>query len=387
MAEQQLKRVLSRFDATVLGLRRHDRLGMGQFSPAHGFRSPGLAARRWRSSSAPSAIIVIGLTYAELSSALPYAGGEHAYTERAFGRLASFVCTWAIIFGYVAVVAFEAIALPVAVTYLIPEFKIYPLWDIADYTVHASEAALGAIGAIFITILNIIGIRLAARVQAAVVILLLAAGVVLLAGGVFHLDQISAEAPMWLGFGGVFSVIIMVPFLFVGFDVIPQSAEEIGGSMRGIGKALVVSIIAAVLFYLLIVFSVGLAPLDPDNVNIATADAAGAWWQSKTAAGLCHHRRHWRHIDELERISHRRQPGVVRHGAVWSVAEIFERGASAVWHAMDGHCIDRRPFCDCTAIRSQRFGVGRERRRIWHCHRLCFRRGGVCLFTHQGARP
>lgn len=285
MAEQQLKRVLSRFDATVLGFGAM--IGWGWVILAGAWISlAGVGGATLAFVIGAIAIIVIGLTYAELSSALPYAGGEHAYTERAFGRLASFVCTWAIIFGYVAVVAFEAIALPVAVTYLIPEFKIYPLWDVADYTVHASEAALGAIGAIFITILNIIGIRLAARVQAAVVILLLAAGAVLLTGGVFHLDQISADTPMWLGFGGVFSVIIMVPFLFVGFDVIPQSAEEIGGSMQGIGKALVASIIAAVLFYLLIVFSVGLAPLDPENVNIATADAAGAWWRSETAAGF-----------------------------------------------------------------------------------------------------
>ncbi|MEZ5892279.1 MAG: amino acid permease [Parvularculaceae bacterium] len=82
------------------------------------------------------------------------------------------------------------------------------------------------------------------------------------------------------------AVIITVPFLFVGFDVIPQSAEEIGGPTREIGQALILSIIAAVVFYMIIVFSVGLAPLDPDAIEIATADAAGAWWNSKTAASF-----------------------------------------------------------------------------------------------------
>ena len=285
MADKQLKRVLSRFDAAVLGFGAM--IGWGWVILAGTWISQaGVGGATLAFVIGAIAIIVIGLTYAELASALPVAGGEHAYTERAFGNVASFICTWSIIFGYIAVVAFEAIALPVAVTYLVPEFKIYPLWDVADYTVHASEAALGAVAAIVITILNIIGIRLAVRVQAAVVLLLLAAGAVLLAGGVFHTDLIRDDTPMWFGFAGVFSVIIMVPFLFVGFDVIPQSAEEIGGAMRDIGRALVYSIIAAVLFYLLIVFAVGLAPLDPATVNIATADAAGAWWQSKNASAF-----------------------------------------------------------------------------------------------------
>ena len=285
MAEKQLKRVLSTFDATVLGFGAM--IGWSWVILAGAWISQaGLGGATLAFVIGAIAIIVIGLTYAELASALPFAGGEHAYTERAFGPTISFICTWSIIFGYVAVVAFEAIALPVAVTYLVPEFKMYPLWDVADYSVHLSEAALGAVAALLITVLNILGIRLAVRVQAAVVLLLLAAGVVLLAGGLLHLDRIPDDTPMWFGLGGVFSVIIMVPFMFVGFDVIPQSAEEISGAMGDIGKALVFSIVAAVLFYLLIVFAVGLAPIDPGSVDIATADAAGAWWQSKSAAAF-----------------------------------------------------------------------------------------------------
>ena len=47
-------------------------------------------------------MIVIGLTYAELASALPFAGGEHVYSQRALGSVASFICTWSIILGYVS---------------------------------------------------------------------------------------------------------------------------------------------------------------------------------------------------------------------------------------------------------------------------------------------
>ncbi len=285
MADKQLKRVLSRFDAAVLGFGAM--IGWGWVILAGTWvANAGVGGAALAFVIGSTAILVIGMTYAELASAMPFAGGEHAYTERAFGPTISFVCTWSIIFGYVAVVAFEAIALPVAVVYLAPSFKAVPLWEVAGYQVHLSEAALGGVAAIAITALNILGVRIAARVQAAVILLLLAAGALLLTGGLFHPGDIPTDVPVWKGFGGVFAVIIMVPFLFVGFDVIPQSAEEVSGPSRDIGRALIISLVMAIAFYMLIVFSVGLAPLDPENVDIATADAAGAWWKSEKVAGF-----------------------------------------------------------------------------------------------------
>ncbi|GAB4533462.1 MAG: hypothetical protein Tsb0010_14120 [Parvularculaceae bacterium] len=151
---------------------------------------------------------------------------------------------------------------------------------------HASEALLGGVAAIAITALNILGIRLAARVQAAVVLLILAAGALLAAGGLLHADRIAQHVEVWKGLAGVFAVIIMAPFLFVGFDVIPQSAEEITGDMRDIGRALVTAIALAVAFYMIIVFAVGLAPFDKSASTLATADAAGAWWNSPKASAF-----------------------------------------------------------------------------------------------------
>ena len=69
-------------------------------------------------------VILIGLTYAELASAMPLTGGEHVYSYRALGMGASFICTWAIILGYVSVVAFEAVALPTVVEELFPNYKV-----------------------------------------------------------------------------------------------------------------------------------------------------------------------------------------------------------------------------------------------------------------------
>ena len=83
-----------------------------------------------------AAILLIGLTYAELASALPFAGGEHVYSKRALGSGASFICTWGIILGYVSVVTFEAVALPTVLDSLMPGLDKVFLWQIAGWDVY-----------------------------------------------------------------------------------------------------------------------------------------------------------------------------------------------------------------------------------------------------------
>ena len=69
------------------------------------------------------AIVFVGLTYAELASAMPHAGGEHVYAHKAYGANYSFICTWAIVLAYTATSAFESVALPSVVTYVFPNFN------------------------------------------------------------------------------------------------------------------------------------------------------------------------------------------------------------------------------------------------------------------------
>jgi amino acid transporter len=108
------------------------------------------------------AVILVGLTYAELASAMPQAGGEHVYSKRALGDTASFICTWAILLGYVSVVAFEAVALPTVADYLLPGFSRGYLWTIAGWDVQFTWVLLGVVAAIVMTGINILGIRTAA---------------------------------------------------------------------------------------------------------------------------------------------------------------------------------------------------------------------------------
>lgn len=223
-------------------------------------------------------VLFVGLTYAELASAMPKAGGEHVYSKRALGSAASFVCTWAILLGYVSVVAFEAVALPTVTDYLLPGFSRGYLWTIADWDVELTWVLVGVGAAIVMTAINIVGIRTAARLQLIATVLILLVGILLLTGGMLN-GSTENMAPLFNdGAKGFLGVLIMVPFMFVGFDVIPQSAEEIDISFQDIGKLLMVSIAMAVVWYIAMIWAVsaGLASAARESSSLPTADASAA---------------------------------------------------------------------------------------------------------------
>jgi len=80
----------------------------------------------------------------------------------------------------------------------------------------------------------------------------------------------------------------MVPFMFVGFDVIPQSAEEIDLPFAAIGQLLVVSILLAILWYALVIGAVAMALPESERTLSAlpTADAAAALFNGSWAGQL-----------------------------------------------------------------------------------------------------
>lgn len=221
------------------------------------------------------AILLISLIYAELASALPFAGGEHVYSERALGSGASFICTWGIILGYASVVTFEAVALPTVLDSLIPGLDKVYLWQIAGWDIYLSWVLVGVLGAAIMTVVNVLGVRMVALVQSVVVIAILLVGVLLVSGAVVTGD-ISNMQPLFKdGVAGITLVLVMVPFMFVGFDTIPQVAEEVDLPFRDIGVVLITSVAMAIVWYGLIILAVGLV-LDPTAINASTTVTAEA---------------------------------------------------------------------------------------------------------------
>lgn len=225
-------------------------------------------------------ILFISLTYAELASAMPKAGGEHVYTLRALGPTWSFVCTWSLLMAYSTVCIFEAVALPTAVEYLVPAIRIKELWVIEDSAVDLGFVLLGIAGAVTMTGINFVGIRTAAIVQTVITGVIVFSGVVLMVGAAAFGTEESLHPFIGIPATGILVILIMVPAYMVGFDVLPQSAEELNVPLQRVGRLLVISVAVAVIWYVLIAIAVASAM--PRNVlstsPMATADAASALW-------------------------------------------------------------------------------------------------------------
>jgi APA family basic amino acid/polyamine antiporter len=220
-------------------------------------------------------VSLVGLTYAELTAALPRAGGELGFTYVALGPAWSWWCGWWLAFAYVGICAFEAVAIGTVLTSVAPQVRGSPAYSLAGSPVYAPALIVGPTMALVIGAVNWRGTKLSAGLQWAATAGLLAVGVSLfLAAGVR--GEVTNLEPRFLGWHGVLSALTVTPFLFVGFDVIPQAAEEIRIPRRQIGSVILFSIVLAAAWYSLVQLSVGVGlPFEEHAVaDLPTAAAA-----------------------------------------------------------------------------------------------------------------
>lgn len=227
-------------------------------------------------------LLLIGLIYGELTAALPLAGGEFVFVYRAIGKKTAFLTGWIMALAYLSVAAWEGIALATAINYLLPIPRIGPLWEIAGYEVYLSWALVGMIGAAVLMVLNLIGSRTAILFQVMATMAIMAIVLIMVLGGIFYGSRDNVGDVFTSGRGFSY-VLLMVPAMLIGFDVIPQSAEEMNLEKRDIGRMIVVCIIISVVWYCLLILGIGLAA--PEEVRssgiIPVADIAAYAFRSR----------------------------------------------------------------------------------------------------------
>ena len=250
-------------------------------------------------------IFFVGMTYAELTAAMPQCGGEHVFSYRAMRATGSFICTWMIVLGYVSVACFEACAFPTIITYLWPGFLKGYMYTVAGFDIYASWLITAIVIAFLIMLINIIGAKTAAILQTVLTCIIGGAGILLIVasvinGTVDNLDgQIFAGSTTGVNIKAIIGVAAMSPFYFIGFDVIPQAAEEINVPPKKIGNILILSVVLAVIFYAFVIIAVGFV-MNPGDIiasqeatGLVTADAMAAAFNTKIMAkviivgGMC----------------------------------------------------------------------------------------------------
>jgi APA family basic amino acid/polyamine antiporter len=176
-----------------------------------------------------------GLSYAELSSFIPRAGGEYYYAQRAFGDRVAFLVTWLLLAGLALVSATVALGFAGYFNALLGTPPV--LTAVAAIAVSTGLLVYGiresAWFAGFCTVLEVIGLL-------AIIVL-----------GVPHLGSVDLfDAPH--GAGGVASAAALIFFAYIGFEEIVQLSEETRDPTRTIPRALLLSIVVTTLLYVLV---------------------------------------------------------------------------------------------------------------------------------------
>jgi amino acid transporter len=213
-------------------------------------------------------MIPIGLCYAEMTPAMPVAGGAVAFTTRAFGTLPSFIAGWFIVLAYINILPWEAIYINDVLGLIFPVLKSgEPLYVLGGAGIYPKAIIVGIILSCAIITINWVGANVAVKIQTFCTTLILIAGIFVIVFGLLKADfanflpvHTDILGKGQSGFGaGLLAVLAMAPFFLAGFDTIPQGAEEgsSGLNFKNLGKVLLGSVLSAGLFYCIIIASVG----------------------------------------------------------------------------------------------------------------------------------
>ncbi len=201
-------------------------------------------------------MVVIAFSYAYLVPKFPKAGGEFTFTKNCFGKNPAYICGWFLVAAYLTNVPMNSTAIGLIVDGIDGSADILKFgfhYQIAGFDVWMGEMIFAMSILLLFGFLNIIGVKKAGFIQT-----VLAATLAVCAFTLCITGLVSAKAkginmtPIWgfdktvaiaakattenindfahTGTQGVISAILatfaIAPWAFVGFDTIPQAAEE-----------------------------------------------------------------------------------------------------------------------------------------------------------------
>ncbi|QRP63115.1 amino acid permease [Rhodanobacter sp. FDAARGOS 1247] len=215
------------------------------------FLTPGVVAQRTESGLwlllmwvAAGLLTLLGaLCYAELGARRPHAGGTYVYLREAFGPLAGFLFGWTMLL--VIYSGSSAAVATIFASYAAPLFGLSAAWSL--------PLTIGAL--VFVTGINLFGIRLGAQIQNLFALLKLLAVAVLVACGLFFAgaghQQVLAADPARHGVGFI-GAALPVLFAYSGFTYLNNLAGEVREPQRTLPRALALGMGLVIVAYVLV---------------------------------------------------------------------------------------------------------------------------------------
>lgn len=209
-------------------------------------------------------MILIAISYGFLIKSFPVSGGELAFALVGFGRTHAFFCGWFLTLGYACIVALNASATALLFRNLIPEVVQQGyLYTVAGWDVYLVEVLISMAALVVFAILNIRGAALSGRIQFIACVIMLIAVAAIFIGVVTNqavtLDNAMPAFPTGVNpLAAIIAIVAIAPWAFIGFDNVPQAAEEFDFPPGKALRLIIFAILAAVLLYATMVAAVAL---------------------------------------------------------------------------------------------------------------------------------
>ncbi|MGO2869596.1 MAG: APC family permease, partial [Staphylococcus equorum] len=171
----------------------------------------------------------------------------------------SFFSSWFLTFGYICVVALNATAFSLLIKFLLPDIlETGKLYTIAGWDVYITEILIASLLLIVFMFIAIKGASVSGSLQFYFCVAMVITILLLFFGSFFgnnfsfeNLQPLTNEKEGW--FTSIIMIVAVAPWAYVGFDNIPQTAEEFDFAPNKTFKLIVYSLLAAAFTYVLMI--------------------------------------------------------------------------------------------------------------------------------------
>lgn len=208
---------------------------------------------------------LIGLVYAELTSAFPKIGIDVSITFLGLGEIPALIVSWCVLYLWLSFILVEAIMFPIILGNLGFDIPVFgEMYSVLGTPVMFSNVLIAILFNAFFAFINYRGIQLAGWVQTAAVAILTLAAIFFCGSGITLGDSSNAQ-PLFTTAAGLTTVMLMVPGFMSGFNAIPQAVEETSVKPKTVGRLVLYTVWGSAIFYILII--VGLAFAMPESAR------------------------------------------------------------------------------------------------------------------------
>ena len=203
-------------------------------------------------------MIIIAFNYNFMINKYPVAGGEFTYTQKAFGEKHAFVCSWFLGLSYLAIVPLNATALALIGRNLMNNiFQVGFHYQVAGYDIYLGEILLAIAALLLFAFLSIRGVKFTGWFQTGLVFALVGGVAVITVAAILSPSASFANLspsfnPEVSKMAGILGVVAVAPWAFVGFDTIPQAAEEFKFSAKKTKFIMILSILFGAGVYIIL---------------------------------------------------------------------------------------------------------------------------------------